>query len=280
MRIIVTGATGLVGSEVARTFKGLGDDVLGFSRADLDIRNAAAVGDLLVNSNTDAVINCAAYTDVDAAESNPEDCFEVNAAAVGMLARACSKANARFVTISTDYVFDGRKDGFYSEMDTPRPLSVYARAKLAGEKEAIKRNEASVVVRTGWIFGRGGTNFLSVIPRLLREGKKIKTISDAFGTPTFARDLALRLRDLVRVECAGLFHVTNAGGGTSYTGFARKTAEVGGFDSALIEEIGARELERAAPRPENSRLACEAVRSIGLPELPHWHDAIERHLKK
>jgi dTDP-4-dehydrorhamnose reductase len=142
------------------------------------------------------VLNCAAYTDVDGAESNPEAARLANTLGVENLAASSKSVGSRFVTISTDYVFDGENSGFYTEEDIPNPRGVYAITKYEGEVAAARANPESVIVRSGWIYGHGGTNFLSVMHTLLGQGKKIKAIGDAYGTPTFASDLAKRLREL------------------------------------------------------------------------------------
>ncbi len=268
----------MVARAAAAHCRSLGDTVSALARKDLDITNRAAVSALMRRGDFAAVINCAAYTDVDGAESDPESCFAVNSVAVSNLASAAAESGCAFVTISTDYVFDGEKEGFYTQDDAPNPLGFYARSKLEGERLAAAVYPASVIVRTGWIFGRGGTNFLSVMHKLLAEGKRIKAISDAFGTPTFAADLAARLRELSEVSRAGIYHVVNSGSGTSYLGFAQMVCEKGGFDPALIEAVSDDDLNRPAPRPRNSRLACLCSGGVGLRPLPDWEDAIERFL--
>ncbi|HSI89103.1 MAG TPA: dTDP-4-dehydrorhamnose reductase, partial [Pyrinomonadaceae bacterium] len=225
-----------------------------------------------------AVINCAAYTDVDGAESNIDTSYRANSTGPANLAAACRDAGIELVTISTDYVFDGEKDGFYTEDDLPKPQGVYAKSKFEGEQQVAEANPDAVIVRTGWIYGPGGTNFLSVMHRLLADGRKIKAIEDATGTPTFAVDLAARLRELASTEHSGIFHITNSGEGTTYLGFANAVCEIGGFDKNLIERIKNSDLQRPAPRPVNSRLACERASSVGLAPLPEWRDALGRFI--
>ena len=252
----------------------IGDDVVALTRQQLDISNRSSVLECFESHRPAAVLNCAAFTDVDGAEAKPGAARDANTIGVGDLAEAAKKFSARFVTISTDYVFDGSNSGFYTENDIPNPRGVYAVTKYEGELAAAQANENSVIVRSGWIYGHGGTNFLSVMHRLLADGKKIKAISDAYGTPTFASDLAKRLRKLAGENESGLFHVTNSGAGTSYLGFAEKVCEIGGFDKGLIESVSNSELKRPAPRPVSSKLA--SVR--GLPPLPDWEAALSRFL--
>ncbi|QQS39921.1 MAG: dTDP-4-dehydrorhamnose reductase [Acidobacteriota bacterium] len=278
MKILVTGAEGMVARAVARVCAGLGDEVAALAKRELDITDRDAVSRVMIEGGFDTVINCAAYTDVDGAESNPDLCFAVNAEGVENLAKACRDADSVFVTISTDYVFDGSKEGFYDESDEPAPQSVYAAAKLEGEKLAAASYARSIIVRSGWIFGPGGTNFLSVMPDLLSDRKKITAIEDSFGTPTYAVDLAGRLRELAVSGSEGVFHVVNSGEGTSYLGFAKEICSAGGFDDALVAPVSSADLERAAPRPSNSQLGT--IRGGILGPLPDWRDAVKRYLTR
>jgi dTDP-4-dehydrorhamnose reductase len=256
--------------------RALGDEVLPFTRQELDISDAAAVEETISRARPHAVINCAAYTDVDGSETHAELCYAANARGVENLAAAAKNINAVFVTISTDYVFNGEKTGFYTEDDKPDPLGVYGKAKLEGELRAKTVNPDSIIVRSGWIYGAGGTNFLSRVHLLLAEGKPVKAISDSYGTPTHAADLAKRLRELAQLNEPGIYHVTNAGDGTSYAGFARKAAEIKGYDLNLISDIPVDSLQRPAPRPRSSRLATLHKK---LAPLPDWEKALETFLK-
>lgn len=274
MKTLITGAGGMVARAAIRYCNSIGDETCALTRSELDISDADAVRRAIRAVMPDVVLNCAAYTDVDAAETEIERCRAANATGVENLARECGDSGAAFVTISTDYIFDGEKEGFYTEDDEPNPRGAYAISKFDGEIAALSVNENSIIVRSGWIFGHGGTNFLSVMHRFLGEGKRIKAIGDSYGTPTFADDLARRLREIAEEELSGVFHVTNSGAGTSYLGFAEAVCEIGGFDPRLIECVLKNELKRPAPRPNNSRLAT--VR--GLAPLADWKDAIERFL--
>ena len=255
-----------------------GDDVTGFSRQELDIANTEDVGARLRELRPDAVINCAAYTNVDGAESNPTACYAANSNGVDNLAAACRSIDAVFVTVSTDYVFGGANMGFYTQRDTPDPLGVYGKAKREGEVRAFSVYPRSIIVRSGWIFGHGGTNFLSVMGSLLADGKSIKAINDSFGTPTFAGDLARRLRELAAADLPGVYHVTNSGDGTSYLGFAEKVCEIGGFDTNLLEPASHVDLKRPAPRPVSSKLACLISEKLGFEPLPDWDVSLRQFL--
>jgi dTDP-4-dehydrorhamnose reductase len=280
MKVLITGANGMVARATAKHCRSIGDEVIALTRQELDISDQLQVFELFERETFDAVINCAAYTDVDGSETNEEKCFAVNVAGVENLAHAAKRSNCIFVTISTDYVFDGTKDGFYTQRDTPNPQSVYAQTKFLGENLARRAYARSIIVRSGWIYGEGGTNFLSVVHKLLAERKPVKAIYDSFGTPTFADDLAKRLRELAELDLPCIFHVTNSGEGTSYKGFAEKVCKIGGFDLKLLEAVSADKLKRPALRPRSSKLACLFSEKFGLSPLPDWEDALARFLKR
>jgi dTDP-4-dehydrorhamnose reductase len=258
--------------------KSIGDEVVALTRQELDISDKQAVFATFERERFDAVLNCAAYTDVDGAETNEEICYAANAFGVENLALAAKKIDAAFVTISTDYVFDGSNTDFYTQRDTPNPQGVYGKAKLEGEIRARNAYARSIVVRSGWIYGAGGTNFLSVMHKLLAEGKKIKAINDAYGTPTFAADLARRLRELAELDLPCIYHVTNSGAGASYLEFAQKVCETGGFDENLLEVVSSDALKRPAPRPQSSKLACLFSEKLGLKPLQSWENALGKFL--
>ncbi len=278
MKILITGANGMVARATIRHCREIGDEVVALTRAEMNISDEVAVDAVFAEHRPEAVINCAAYTNVDGAETDPEASRRVNTVGVGNLAAAARTYNARFVTISTDYVFDGTNPDFYTQYDTPNPQGVYAVTKYEGERLAIRRNGASIIVRSGWIYGPGGTNFLSVVNRLVGEGKSITAIEDSYSTPTYAGDLAGRLRDLVDLNMPCIFHVTNTGPGTSYFGFARTVCEIGGFDPDLVTAVKYASLMRPAPRPVNAKLACLFSERFGLAPMPEWRGALERFL--
>lgn len=260
--------------------RSIGDDVFALTRDELDIADIDSVLSTIQSIRPTAIINCAAYTDVDGAESEPEKAIAANVRGVGNLAIAARESDAVLVTISTDYVFDGELEGFYTQRHQPHPLGIYGTTKRDGELAAIETHARTIVVRSGWIFGHGGTNFLSVMADLLRDGKQIKAIKDSFGTPTFARDLAKRLRELAELNLPGIFHVTNSGPGTSYFGFAEKVCEIGGFERSLIQPVSHEDLSRPAARPVNSKLACLSSEKLRLGPMPDWEDALRRFLEK
>lgn len=280
MHILIPGADGMVARALAEHCRQLGDNVTALTRHDLDITDRDAVFSVFEKLKPDAVINCAAFTDVDGAESNIDKCYAVNATGVENMALAAANFGIKFVTISTDYVFDGEKDGFYTEDDIAVPLGIYAKSKLEGERLALASNANAIVVRSGWIYGTGGKNFLSVMNDLLTQGRSFTAISDSLGTPTFAGDLSAYLRQLAAADVAGIFHYTNSGEGTTYYGFAQKLCELGGHSPELVTPVTNDSLSRPAPRPSNSRLASVRTNETGTGTPPDWVNAIERFLKR
>ena len=274
MKILITGAGGLVGRASVEHCLANGDEVVAYDRQALDIGDGAQVDAVISSERPDAVINCAAWTDVDGCESDPAKAERVNADGPENLARACRQANAGFLTISTDYVFDGAKDGFYTQRDQPHPLSVYGRFKLEGERRPQAEHARTIVVRTGYIFGPGGRNFLSTVVDRAKRGEKLKVITDSWGTPTYARDLAVRLRELVELDLPGIFHVVSAGEGASFETFTREALKLSGGEPALVEPVSMNSLSRPAPRPRNSKMKCLLSEAIGLPPLPHWQEGL------
>lgn len=276
MRVLIAGAGGMLGHILAEYCRGLGDEVIAYDRHALDITEAAAVEASFTRERPETVINCAAWTDVDGCELDAARAFRVNAYGPEILAGCSRLVGASFVTISTDFVFDGTKEGFYTQRDDPNPASVYGKAKLEGERRAQSASARTIVVRTGWIYGIGGRNFLSQLVKLAERGERLKAIHDAYGTPTYAKDLAARLRHLAELDLPGIYHITNSGEGTSYQGFAEAALRAAGQQQqSLIEPVSMDDLKRPAPRPRNSRLRCLISEALGLAPLPFWQDALQ-----
>lgn len=269
----------MVGRTLREFCEAKGDTVFAYDHGKLDITDAEVVWRTVDQTKPDAVINCAAWTNVDGCESDIERAFAVNARGPENLAVAGRDANAFFVTISTDYVFDGTKEGFYTQEDEPNPQSVYGRAKLEGERRSILAYDRSIVVRTGYIFGRGGTNFLSTVVERALKGENLKAITDTYGTPTSATDLAERLRQLAELDVPGIYHVVNSGPGVSFEEFTRKAVALIGNSEAVIEPISSDTLNRPANRPRNSRLRCLLSEKLGLPPLRNWEAALEEFVR-
>lgn len=272
--MLVTGAGGMVGRAVCEYCASIGDRVFPYDHQSLDIGDSDRVRQTLEKDLPDTVINCAAWTDVDGCEFEKERAFAANTRGPENLANSSREINAGLVTISTDYVFDGEKEGFYTQRDQPSPQSIYGLSKLEGERRAQLAYARTIVVRTGFVFGPGGSNFLSTIIERARRGEKLKAITDAYGTPSYAPDLARRLRELAQLDLPGTFHIVNAGDGASYEEFARTALDLGGYSSTNLEPVEMDSLNRPAPRPRNSRLRCLLTESIGLTPLPFWKDSL------
>ena len=272
LKVLITGANGMVAKAAIKHCHQIGDEVFAYDKKTLDISNAQSVQEIFLRDQHDAVINCAAWTDVDGCQTNTPKAYSANAIGPEILAMNARHINAAFVTISTDYVFDGEKEGFYTQHDTPNPQSVYAKAKYDGERWVQTAYSRSIIVRSGWIFGAHGRNFLSKVPELLKSDTSVKAITDSFGTPTYSRDLAKRLRELTEFDLPGIYHVTNSGDGTSYAGFVRAIPDA---KETQIEEVSFNDLRRPAPRPRNSRLRCLLSEKLGLEPLPFWIDALK-----
>lgn len=271
---MVTGAGGMVGRALSEYCLANGDLVFPYDHQSLDIADFEGVTNALERDRPEFVINCAAWTDVDGCELDRDRAFAANATGPENLARASREANAGLITISTDYVFDGGKEGFYTQRDQPCPESTYGLSKLEGERRAQLAYARTIVVRTGFVFGHGGKNFLSTIIERAKRGEKLKAISDAYGTPSYAPDLAGRLRELAARDLPGIFHVVNDGPGASYEEFARAALDVSGNASTLLETVEMDSLHRPAKRPRNSRLKCLLSEAIGLVPLPFWKDSL------
>lgn len=274
MKILITGARGLVGRALAEHCRKQGDEVFAYDHQSLDIADCDQVEATITEQRPDAVINCAAWTDVDGCESDPERARSVNALGPANLARSSNRVGALLITISTDYVFDGLKEGFYTQRDQPRPISVYGRAKLEGERLAQAENARTIVIRSGYIFGVGGTNFLSTVMTRAGRAEKLKVVSDTYGTPTYGRDLAARMRELARIDLPGIYHVVNAGEGASFEMFTREALRLANQLNVVIESVTTDSLQRPAPRPRNSRMQCLLSPAIGLLPLRAWQEGL------
>jgi dTDP-4-dehydrorhamnose reductase len=268
MRVLITGAGGQLGIDLARCCETAGDVVIATNHADLDISDRDAVHGVVSALRPDVVVNCAAWTAVDACEGDPDRAFAQNGLAVRWLAESCDNTGARLVQLSTDYVFDGLLDRPYSEWDDPSPQSVYGSAKLAGEREALALGASAAVVRTSWVCSENGSNMVRTIMRLANERPEMAFVSDQIGHPTFTVDLAPMVRRIALDRRAGIHHVTNQRS-TSWYEFARDVVAAMGKDPEMVRAITTDELQpaRPAPRPANSVLDNAVLRMAGIPLL-------------
>jgi dTDP-4-dehydrorhamnose reductase len=273
MRILVTGANGQVGKALQTKLNALSYECLFTDRDELDMRDEDAVRKTALDYRPDVVINCAAYTAVDRAENDIQACVEINQDAVRVLAEACNSVGARFIHLSTDYVYHNGKNRPLLEDDPVKPQSVYARTKLAGEQEAFQACAKTIVVRTSWVFGLEGHNFVRTMLRLAGEKDELRVVSDQIGAPTFADDIAAAL--IVVLEKPelkpGVYNYACLGVGSWYD-FAKAIMDVYGL-SCQIEPITTADYPTPAPRPPYSVLNLEKSKQAGM-VFRHWRDAL------
>jgi dTDP-4-dehydrorhamnose reductase len=281
VKILLTGKNGQIGWELAQALAPLGE-VIAFDREGLDLAVPDQIVSVVRAARPEVLINAAAYTAVDRAESEPDAAYAINAAAVAILAEETKRVQALLIHYSTDYVFDGTKDTPYIEEDHPSPLNVYGRSKLAGEQAIHGIGGAHLILRTSWVYSARGKNFLLTIRRLLQEKNELRVVSDQVGAPTSARALAEATAELLRRHGAaalgdarGIYHAT-ASGSTSWHGFAREIARLERPDApARIVPIASSEYPTPARRPGNSRLSNEKLlRRFGV-ALPKWEACLE-----
>jgi dTDP-4-dehydrorhamnose reductase len=273
MRVLVTGASGQLGTDLVRTCTAAGDDVTACGHAALDLADRDSVRRAVATAQPDVIVNAGAWTAVDACEGDPERAYAVNALGVRWITEAARSIGAHLVQVSTDYVFDGTKEGPYLEWDQPNPTSVYGRSKLGGETEV---DPVHTIVRTAWVCGAHGPNMVKTVLGLL-DRPELAFVDDQRGCPTFTADLAPAIRRLAVARVPGVFHVTNQGATTWY-GFVREVLEAAGEDPGKVRPITTAELDppRPAPRPANSVLDNAALRMGGFPLLPNYRDSLDR----
>jgi dTDP-4-dehydrorhamnose reductase len=274
MKLLVLGSGGMLGRAVARDAARLGHDVVALGHADLDVTDAANVERIVAAVGPRAVINCAAYTDVDGSEADEPRALRVNGDGAGNVARAAAEAGARVVHVSTDYVFDGSKHEPWVESDPVAPLQAYGRTKLAGERAVAEANADHAVVRTAWLFGAGGPNFVETMLRLGSERDEVAVVTDQHGGPTWTGHLAPALVEIAeRRGDVGLFHAAGAGECSWYE-FAVEIFHRAGVRTRVVPTTSER-FARPARRPAYSVLGTEREPAIALPP---WQLALEAYL--
>jgi dTDP-4-dehydrorhamnose reductase len=275
MKVLVTGAAGQLGRDVVLACEASGDEVVALSRAELDVCDRSAVYSAIMSSRPHAVIHCAAWTAVDACESDERRAFAANALAVRWIAEACRRSGAQLVHVSTDYVFDGELGRPYHEWDTPNPRSVYGRSKLAGEHEALTAGIGAAVVRTSWVCGEYGNNMVKTVLRLAAERESLSFVADQRGHPTLCADLAPMLRRLALERSSGLHHITNQGA-VSWFEFVQEIVALTGRPRSMVTPISTAELQpaRPAPRPANSVLENRVLATSGWPPMRDFREPL------
>ncbi|MBN2452738.1 MAG: dTDP-4-dehydrorhamnose reductase [Candidatus Omnitrophica bacterium] len=293
-KVLITGSSGMLGADLCRELRS-GYDVAGldlvrgpglapgrFYRA--DITDARSVGNAIARARPDAVIHSAAWTDVDGCELDRKKAFAVNSAGTKNVAAACRKAGSVLIYISTDFVFDGKKKGPYSESDRTGPLSVYGRSKLRGEEYVAKILKRYLIVRTSWLYGKRGKNFVDTIAARAKAGQPLRVVKDQVGSPTYTKDLAKAIHALLgiitnddpRFTIYGIYHVSNSGK-VSWFGYAKSILKISGMNTKVLP-ISSRELSRPARRPAMSVLDNSKFRKYTGYAMPGWKNALKRYL--
>jgi dTDP-4-dehydrorhamnose reductase len=275
MRLLITGAAGMLGQDLLAVAGSGGFDCVALTRAQLDITDPAAARAVIASAAPDAVVNCAAWSDVDGAESHEADAHAANAVGAGNVARAAAEAGAWTIHVSSDYVFDGSKRNPYVESDATGPWSAYGRSKLAGEGAvAAAAPDAHTIIRTSWLFGAGGRCFPATILRLAGERDQLTVVDDQVGCPTFAGHLAKAILDVAEARPPGILHVAGAGS-CSWFEFAKQIVTAAGLDTDVVP-CSTDDMPRPATRPAYSVLGTE--RPDAAPALPDWRCGLEQYL--
>jgi dTDP-4-dehydrorhamnose reductase len=275
MRVLVFGASGMLGKDLLAAFSE--DDVTGLGSRDADLRDVGSVLSKTQQARPDWIILCAAYTDVDGCEKDPARAFAVNRDGAAHVARAAAQTGSRLVFISSDYVFDGEKRAPYEIEDPPNPINVYGRSKAEAESNLSEIVPDCCIVRTSWLFGVGGKCFPDTILKLARTQPELRVVDDQRGCPTYTPDLAAVLASLVRKQANGVVHVTN-GGSCSWFEFARAILAARSPETTVIPVTTA-EFPRPARRPAHSVLSGRSLQGFGI-KLPDWQDALKRYLRQ
>ncbi|MBT2657267.1 dTDP-4-dehydrorhamnose reductase [Bacillus sp. ISL-18] len=278
MKVVVTGVKGQLGYDLEKQLTARNHEVFGLDRNQLDITDEQAVKAYMESVKPDAILHCAAYTNVDAAEQDKETAYNVNALGAKFLAEAASKAGAKMVYVSTDYVFDGTASEPY-EVDHPtHPLGVYGETKFAGEEFVKKSLDRYFIVRTAWVFGINGNNFVKTMLRLAEERDELGVVHDQVGSPTYTVDLARFMIDLVESDQYGVYHATNEGVCSWYE-FAVEIFNQAGVN-VKVNPLTSEQFPRPAARPKYSVLSKKKITDQGFIPLPNWKEALSAYLRE
>lgn len=277
MKVFVTGVKGQLGYDVVNELEKRGHTAIGVDIEDLDITDAAAVDKMITEAAPEAVIHCAAWTAVDAAEDNEEKCRQVNVNGTENIAKVCKKLNCKMMYISTDYIFDGKGTRPW-EPDDPvtTPLNVYGQTKYEGELAVRNNVEKFFIVRIAWVFGKG-KNFIKTMLNLGKTHDHLTVVNDQYGTPTYTYDLARLLVDMIETDKYGNYHATNEGSYITWYDFACEIFRQAGID-VDVEPVSSAQYAAKAKRPENSRMNKQKLADNGFELLPDWKDALRRYL--
>lgn len=278
MKVLVTGVKGQLGYDVVNELTKRGHIAIGTDIEEMDITDAKSVDSVIKDNSPDAIIHCAAYTAVDAAEDNVELCRKINAEGTQNIANVCKELDIKMIYISTDYVFDGEGERAWEPDDERTPLNVYGQTKYEGELAVQKTLDKYFIVRIAWVFGVNGKNFIKTMLNLGKTRDSLTVVNDQFGSPTYTFDLARLLVDMVETDKYGIYHATNEGICTWYE-FACEIFKEAGMD-VKVSPVSAAEYPAKAKRPSNSRMSKEKLTENGFEKLPTWQDALKRYLKE
>ena len=279
-KILVTGAKGQLGTDLMNELKRRGFDGIGVDVEEMDITDQAACRRVIGGAAVSAVIHCAAYTAVDAAEDHEELCRRINAEGTRNVALACQEAGVKMMYISTDYVFNGQGTRPWEPDDEREPLNVYGETKYEGELAVEELLDRFFIVRIAWVFGIGGNNFIKTMLRLGRQHGAVKVVNDQIGSPTYTFDLARLLVDMVQTEQYGRFHATNEGLCSWYEFAVEIFRQAGLQDHVTVTPVDSDAFPVKAKRPKNSRMSKDKLTSCGFEPMPSWQDALRRYLKE
>ena len=277
MKILVTGAKGQLGYDVVNELNNRGHCVIGVDIEEMDITDYNSVEKCFAASEPDAVVHCAAWTAVDAAESNVEKCRLVNAKGTENITEFARKYNAKLVYISTDYVFNGEGEKPWKPDDKREPLNIYGLTKYEGELAAEKYDK-TFIIRIAWVFGKNGNNFVKTVLKLAETNSVLNFVNDQVGTPTYTFDLAKLIADMLETEKYGKYHATNDGGYISWYDFVIEILKQKGINNITVNPVTSEMFKTAAKRPHNSRLDKSKLSENGFALLPDWKDALHRFL--
>lgn len=277
MKFLITGVNGQLGYDVRKELENRGyTDIYSPTREELDITNEEMVSKMVLENRPDVVIHCAAYTAVDKAEEERELCYDINVNGTRYLVKYASEVGAKFIYISTDYVFDGTKEGIYEVEDSTKPINYYGETKWLGE-QVVRDYWNHIIVRISWVFGVNGKNFVKTMLRLAETKKELGVVSDQVGSPTYTEDLSKLLVDMALSDKVGTYHATNEGY-CSWNEFAKYIFEVNDIE-CQVNEVLTKDYKTVAKRPLNSRLDKSKLESDGFQKLPDWKDAVKRYSK-
>ena len=274
--ILVTGSTGQLGSDVVKELLKRGYSTLSPNRSELNLCSEDNIRNYILNSNCEAIVHCAAYTQVDKAEDEKDLCIKINATATKHIVKCAKILDIPMIYISTDYVFDGTKDGKYTENDETNPINIYGESKLAGEKYVQEILDKYYIVRTSWVFNINGKNFIETMLRLSKTNNQLSIVNDQIGSPTYTKDLSRLLVDMLETSKYGLYHATNEGYCSWYE-FADTIFKLANINID-IKAINSNEYASRAKRPLNSKLSKDKLIEYGFKPLPHWEDALKDYL--